>query len=136
LLNLLAILKAPETQQAIREYLMERSWEISATAAALLLTEGDESSIELVQQLLQDGQPRVRLQAALILSLWSREESAIQALEEGYQNSDWELKARILEGLGRIGSTRSIPFLINVLKEPSQTLRLIAAMALIECLTH
>ena len=136
LLNLLAILKTPGTQQAIREYLVERSWEISATAAALLLTEGDESAIELVQQLLQDPQPRVRLQAALILSLWSREENAIQALEEGYENSGWELKGRILEGLGRIGSTRSVPFLINVLKEPYQTLRLIAAMALIECLTH
>ena len=136
LLNLLAILKAPGTQEAIREYLMERSWEISATAAVLLLTEGDESAVEIVKHLLQDQQPRVRLQAALILSLWSREESAIQALEEGYAFNDRELKARILEGLGRIGSMRSIPFLINVLKEPSQTLRLIAAMALIQCLNH
>jgi HEAT repeat protein len=136
LLNLLAILETPGTQEAIRGYLLERSWEISATAAALLLTEGDESAIELVQQLLQDPLPRVRLQAALILSLWSREESAIQVLEEGYANSDWELKAKILEGLGRIGSMRSVPFLINTLKEPSQTLRLIAAMALIQCLNH
>jgi len=136
LLNLLAILKTPDTQQAIRQYLIERSWEISATAAILLLMEGDESAIELVEQLLQDSQPRVRLQAALILSLWSRDENAIQVLEEGYPNSEWELKARILEGIGRIGSTRSIPFLINVLRENSQTLRLIAAMALIQCLNH
>lgn len=136
LLNLLAILKTPNIQQVIRQYLNERSWEISATAAILLLTEGDESAIEIVQNLLQDKQPRIRLQAALILSLWSREESAIQTLEEGYANSDWEMKARILEGIGRIGSMHSIPFLINVLKEPSQTLRLIAAMALIQCLNH
>ena len=136
LLNLLAILKAPEAQQAIRECLSERAWEISATAAALLLTEGDESAIDLVKQLLQDPQPRIRLQAALILSLWSREESAIQILEENYAGSDWELKGRILEGVGRIGSMRSVPFLINVLKEPSQTMRLIAAMALIQCLNH
>jgi HEAT repeat protein len=137
LLNLLAILKTPNTQQAIRQYLSERAWQISATAAILLLTEGDESAIEMVQHLLKDHQPRVRLQAALILSLWSREESAIQTLEEGYpKSSDWEMKARILEGIGRIGSIRSIPFLIQVLKEPSQTLRLIAAMALIQCLNH
>ena len=76
------------------------------------------------------------MQAALILSLWNREESAIQALEEGFALSDCDQKARILEGLGRIGSTRSVPFLINVLKEQSQTLRLIAAMALIQCLNH
>jgi HEAT repeat protein len=98
--------------------------------------EGDESAVEIVQQLLQDSQPRVRLQAALILSLWSRDESAIRTLEEGYLNSNWEQKARILEGIGRIGSIRSIPFLLNVLKEHSQTLRLIAALALIQCLNH
>ena len=136
LLNLLAMLKVPDTESVIRKYLNERSSEISATAAILLLTEGDEAAIELVQQLLQDTQPRVRLQAALILSLWSREESAIQVLEEGYVKSDWEMKGKILEGIGRIGATRSIPFLIEVLKEPSQTLRLIGAMALIQCLNH
>jgi HEAT repeat protein len=136
LLNLLAILNTPGTQQAIRKYLLERSWEISATAAVLLLTEGDESAIDLVQQLLTDEQQRVRLQAALILSLWSREESAIQILQEGYPHCDWELKSKILEGLGRIGSIHSVPFLIKVLQEPSQTLRLISAMALIQCLNH
>ena len=136
LLNLLAILKGSEAQEAIRNYLMDRSWGISATAAALLLTEGDESAIVLVQQLLQDPQPRIRLQAALVLSLWSREESAIQVLEEGYAANDRELKERILESLGRIGSIHSVPFLINALKEPSQTMRLIAAMSLIQCLNH
>lgn len=136
LLNLLAILKAPHAQEAIRQYLNEKTWEISATAAILLLMEGDENAIEIVQQLLQESQLRVRLQAALILSIWSREESAIQVLEDGYLTSEPELKAKILEGIGRIGSIRSIPFLIDVLKEPSQTLRLIAAMALIQCLNH
>lgn len=136
LLNLLAILKAPDAQQAIRDYLSERDWEISATAALLLLTEGNESAVEIVKKILDDPSPRIRLQAALILSLWSRDEGSIQVLEEGYHSSDWELKARILEGLGRIGSMRSVPFLIDVLKEPSQTLRVIAAMALIQCLNH
>lgn len=136
LLNLLAILKSSDAQEAIRDYLSERSWEISAAAAALLLTEGDETAVDIVKQLLQDPQARVRLQAALILSLWSKEESAIQTLEEGYLTSGFDLKSRILESLGRIGSIRSVPFLINVLKEPSQTLRLIAAMALIQCLNH
>lgn len=136
LLNLLAILKISDVHQVIRQYLSERSWEISATAAILLLTEGDESTIDTVQQLLKDPQRRIRLHAALILSLWSREENAIQILEEGYVTSDWELKSRILEGIGRIGSTRSIPFLIQCLNEPSQTLRLIASMALIQCLNH
>lgn len=136
LLNLLAILKEPGAQAAIRDCLMERSWGISATAAALLLTEGDEQAIEIVEQLLNDSQPSIRLQAALVLSVWSHEEKAIQVLEEGFPCSDWELKARILEGLGRIGSMHSIPFLIHTLQASSQTHRLIAAMALIQCLNH
>ncbi len=136
LLNLLAILKEPGTQAAIRECLMERSWGISAAAAALLLTEGDERAIEMVEEVLEDPQPSIRLQAALVLSIWSHEEKAIQILEEGFARSDWESKARILEGLGRIGSSRSIPFLIQTLEAPSQTHRLIAAMALIQCLNH
>ena len=135
-LQLLAVLEVPNIQESLHAYLSERSWEISATAAALLLNEGDEAAGEQVQQLLDDPQPRVRLQAALILSLWSREEKAIRILEEGYVGSHWELKARILEGLGRIGSMNSVPFLLQVLQEPSQTLRLIAAMALIQCLNH
>lgn len=136
LLNLLAIVKLKGIEQAIRQYLSEKSWEISAAASVLLLTEGDEAAIDIVKQLLVDKEPRVRLRAALILSLWSREESAIQILEEGYAPSDRSSKSRILEGIGRIGSCRSIPFLLNVLKDPSQTLRLIAAMALIQCLNH
>lgn len=136
LFHLLAILKTSNIQGAVREYLSQRSWEISATAAVSLLTEGDDSAIEIVKNLLEDPQPRVSLLAALMLSLWSREERAIKVLEEGFVNGDWETKSRILEGIGRIGSTESIPFLINVLKEPSQTLRLIAAMAIIQCLNH
>lgn len=136
MLNLLAILKIPMTQDVIRKYLLARDLEISSSASALLLTNGDESAVKLVEGLLQDPQPRVRIQAALVLSLWSHEETPIKILEEGFLESDWDYKARILEGLGRIGSMRSVPFLMKVLKEPSQTLRLIAAMALIQCLNH
>lgn len=136
LLNLLAILNTPNTQELIRHYLSERSWEISAAAAILLLTEGDDNASKVVQGLLHDDEPRIRLQAALILSLWSREENAIQSLEEGYARCEWEMKGKIVEGIGRIGAIRSIPFLIQVLKEQSQTLRLIGAMALIQCLNH
>lgn len=136
LFNILAVLKEPDTQGAVREFLAERVWGISGAAAALLLTEGDEEAVELVQQLLQDKHPKVRIQAALVLSLWSHEETPIQVLEQGYANGDKETKTKILEGLGRIGSMASIPFLIQTLNEPSQTLRLIAAMALIQCLNH
>ncbi len=136
LLNVLGIVKAQGIDQTLRDYLSEKKWEISASAAILLLTEGDEHAIEKVQEMLGETQLIVRLHAALILSLWSRDEVPLQTLEEGYQKSDWEMKVKILEGMGRIGSSHSIPFLTHALKEPSQTLRLIAAMALIQTLNH
>ncbi len=136
ILNKLAILKSPYAQESIRRFLVERSWGITGSAVTLLLTEGDEFSINLVEGLLNDSQPKVRLQAALVLSLWSREETPIKVLEQSFFEADKEQKCRILEGLGRIGSMKSVPFLIKRMDEPSQTLRLIAAMALIQCLNN
>lgn len=136
LLNVLAMIKFPKAQDAIRRFLLERRWGISGVASALLLMEGDDSAIDLVKALLQDNNQRVRIQAALILSLWGQEEDAIQVLEQSYSHADKEMKARILEGIGRVGAAQSIPFLINILKESSQHLRLMAATVLIECLNH
>jgi HEAT repeat protein len=136
ILNKLALLKSPSAQEAARCFLANRSWGITGTAVGLLLTEGDESSIALVESLLTDEQPKVRLQAALVLSLWSHEETPLKVLEQSFRDGDKEQKSRILEGLGRIGSMKSVPFLIQVMSDPSQTLRLIAAMALIQCLNH
>ena len=136
LFHLLAMIQAPGTQEAIRQFLLERSFEISGIAAVSLLTEGNEESLVVVEQLLKDPQPKVRLHAALILSLWSKEEKMIETLKHEYLNQSWELKAKILEALGRVGSMQSIPFLVQVLKEPSQTLRLIGAVALIQCINH
>lgn len=136
ILNLLAMHKYPKVEETIRQFLLERSWGTAALAATSLLMEGEPQAVEIIQKLLKDAHPTVRLQAALILSLWSREESAIDALEKSYQISSKEDKAKILEGIGRIGSMQSLPFLMAALEEPSQTLRVIAAFALIQCLNR
>jgi hypothetical protein len=136
LLNALAIIDYSGTQEAVKKFLIEAKWGVSALASILLLTEGNEAAVDLVQQLLSDSNPKIRLQAALILSLWSREEKAIKVLENSYSEVDQETKVRILEGIGRIGSMHSIPFLIAKLKESSQNLRIVVALALIQCLNH
>jgi len=135
-LNVLAILKSVNAQEAIKQFLTEKSWGISGTAAILLLADGDELAIELVQNLLNDSHAKVRLQAALVLSLWSQEESAIRILEQSYVTGTQDQKCRILEAIARIGSIKSVPFFLQVLHEPSQTLRLIAALGIIQCLNH
>lgn len=133
-LEVLAILHYPHAQQAIKSFLQEQRWGISGMASALLLTEGDEDAVELVKELLQDSDQNVKVQAALILALWGRGEDSVNFLQEAYTSADRELKGQILEGVGRVGSTFSMPFLVERLQESYQTTRIIAAAALLDCL--
>lgn len=136
LLNLLAIMEDPLAPVAARNFLQKRVWGVSGLAAALLLTEGDEEAIEIVEANLVDPDRKIKVQAAWILALWGRGENAIGVLQESYRDADREMKERILEAIGQIGSENSIPFLADALNEPSQSLRIIAAASLLKCLYH
>ncbi len=136
ILNILAMMKYPDAQQAVRMFLQEKSWGISGVAAALLLVEGDESAVELVEKLLVDPNQKIRVQAALVLALWGNGEKAVNALMEVYEAADRDTKEKILEGLGRIGAASTIPFLVEKMQEPYPSLRIIAAGSLLQCLYH
>lgn len=136
LLNALAIVGDDFAEQAIKAFLSERGWGISSAASALLLTEGDETAITLVEELLDAENRTISTQAALILALWGRGEASIQKLEAAYEGASRELKERILEGVGRVGLANSLPFLVDKLSEPYPTLRIIAAAALLQCLNN
>jgi len=136
ILNILSIMKYKHAEDGIRQFLKKTTWGISAMASLLILSEGDESSIELVQNLLKDPDEKIRVQAALILSLWNSGDDAIYILQDSYKTADREMKERILEGVGRIGSLSSISFLVECLGEPFQSLRVIAASSLLQILYH
>ena len=136
ILNLLAIMKFPHAQQAIKSFLQQKTWGITAMAAATLLTEGDEAALELVQNLMNDPDMQVRIQAALILALWGGGDIALNTLSKAYSQVDREMKERILEGIVKISSPKSIPFLLDRLQEPNQSLRVMAAAGIILCLYH
>lgn len=136
ILEILSVLQYPHAQLAIRSFLKESNWGVTGLASALLLTEGDDQAVDHVQALLNDKDPKVRVQAALILALWGNGEESVGLLEAAYPTADRELKERILEGIGRVGSASSLTFLADRLQEPYQTLRIIAAAALLECLYH
>lgn len=134
ILNILTFMKHPQAQTAVRNFLAEKNWGITGMAAALLLTEGDDTAVEVVENLLNDPEPKIRIQAALILSMWGHDEGAIAVLQNGYAAADRETKEKILEGLGRVAAASSIPFLVDKLNEQSQSLRIIAAASLLLCL--
>lgn len=136
LIQTLAFLKDARAQEAIRAFLKERAVGITGIVTALSLTEGDEETIDLVRPLLEDSDPQVRLQAALILAVWGQEESVISHLQRMYGPGSRDIKEKILEGVGHIGSKQSLPFLMDRLNESHQHLRMIAASSVIRCLNH
>lgn len=136
ILNTLAVMNSPHAQEAIKHFLKEKTWGISGMASVLLLSEGDETALKIVENLIDDPDPQISIQSALVLAMWGKGEKAISILQNAYSGSSRDLKEKILEGLGRIGAETSIPFLIEQLEEPFQTLRIIAASALLMCLYH
>lgn len=136
LLSLLCMLNYPQALDAVKGFLQMHTWGTTGIAATTLVREGDEQAMEVVRKLLKDSDENVRIQAALILTLLGNDLEAVRALEEAYPCVDRELKIRILEALARVGDPSTIPFLVNILHEPFQVLRVIAASALIQCLAH
>lgn len=134
ILNLLAILESPTALEAIKTFLKERKWGVTGLAAETLLGEGDETAIEIVRELLQDADPQIRLESALVLASWGRDDAATNTLLEVYPGADRQLQLKILESLGRIGDKKAIPFLMERFKEPSLILRIAAASVLIQTL--
>ena len=136
ILNLLVIVEYPLSQTAMKNFLKERQWHISGMAALILLEEGDTLASQAVEQLLDDEDSTVRLNAALLLALWGKEQRVIPFLEEAYPSGNRWQKIQILDAIGTIGSQGSKKFLLSALSEPSQMLRLVSASALIRCLRN
>ncbi|OJU81601.1 MAG: hypothetical protein BGO10_08310 [Chlamydia sp. 32-24] len=136
ILNILAIFKHPLAQEGMKKFLEEKSWGVSGLASALLLTEGDDNMIDLLKQFLNHENFQVQIQVALILAQWGKEEIALKTLQNSYYKVDKNTKERILEGILQVASPKSIPFLIQQLNDPHPTLRVIAAVALLNCLNH
>ena len=136
LLNILCILHHPKAQEAVKGYVKNESWGITGAAVAVLMEEGDEDAMTVIRSLLKDEDPQVRVQAAFILAMMGSDPEAIQVLQEAYPKVTREIKIQILEAIGHVGSLESVPFLVDILSEPFQLLRVVAASALIQCLYH
>jgi HEAT repeat protein len=136
LLNILCIIQHPKAQEAVKGYVKNESWGITGAAVAVLLEEGDEGAMTVIRGLLKDEDPQIRVQAAFILAMMGSDPEAVKILQEAYPKMPRETKIQILEAIGHVGNLDSIPFLIDILSEPFQLLRVVAASAMIQCLYH
>ena len=136
ILSVLSIVRFPKAQDAVKSFLQNQTWGVTGAAAATLLQEGDDDDLTAVRGLLNDADEKIRVQAALILAMVGGDPAAVKVLQEAYPHVDREMKVHILEALAHVGDAQSIPFLTEILKEPFQILRVVAASALIQCLYH
>lgn len=136
LIQILAFMNDPRAQEALKTFIKEKTFGITGLASALLLTEGDDEAVDIVKELLKEQDPQIRLQAAVILALWGRDVAAVEELQNSYLHVDREMQEKILESLGKIGDSQSIPFLTDRLGDPHQHIRIIAASSLLQCLDH
>lgn len=132
ILSMLAILEDPRAQEAIKSFLKRKTWGITGLAAITLLQEGDEESLNLLRTLLKDKDKYVRIQAALALAIIGKDKCAFPVLEEAYFSADHELKLNILGAIAHISNKEAFPFLLKVLEEPFQILKVAAASAIIQ----
>lgn len=135
-LNVLAMMKSPEALDALRRFLQERNWGISGVASLLLLSEGNEDAVEVVANLLEDPDDKVRMQAALAMGVLGADSRAVNVLQASYEKGDRATKEKVIEALGKIGRMETVPFLVEKLSEQHQNLRIFVAAALLQCLNH
>ncbi|MBP9841465.1 MAG: HEAT repeat domain-containing protein [Simkaniaceae bacterium] len=137
LINILAMFRYPQAQELMVEFLKMDVNGITFAAAMMLLEEGEGDLVEILVPLLQHEDAKVRVQAALVLALVGEDRGgALEVLHRAYYDVDRTTKINIIAALGHIGKRESIPFLKEVLKEPFQVLRVVAASSLIQCLYH
>ncbi len=134
LLSVLSMLRYPHALDTVRSFLKTGKWGVISSAAGTLMQEGEEEELEAVHALLSDPEEAVRIEAALMLALWGKDPAGIDVLIAAYSDASRERKMQILEALGRSGDRKAIPFLLEILGEPFQVLRIVAASALIQCL--
>ena len=134
LISLLAMRQDERATNLIKSFLKSRRWGISAIAASLLMQEGNQEAMERIKQLLEDDDINVKIQAALVLSLYGKDNSAMPVLQKTYFQAEHERKMQILQAMGFIAEENDYQFFVDVLDEPFQLLRVIDASSFIQSL--
>lgn len=124
-----------DIKESIRIFLKERTWGISGQAACLMMQEGILIFDEL-RDCLKDPNREIGLQAAFLLALNAQDEEALQVLKLAFPTSSRQMKEFIIYAMGTIGAKSMLPFLVEVLNEPFESLRVSAARAILLSLYH
>ncbi len=133
MISLLALLGDCRAEQYIHSLLAKNSL-LTKEALFFLWKEKPFFSSELINLLLKEGKEEQRLQKALVLAIFAKEERALQELEKAYFSASYEQKIQILEAMFQIGRVENASFFKKVLQEPFLTLRILGASAFLQAI--
>ncbi len=131
IISLLACLEEIKVEEYIQTLLKKNSF-LTKEALFFLWKEKPIFSSELVELILQEEDTETRMQKAIVLALFAKEERAQQELEKIYFSANYEQKIQILEAMFQVGRTKNLPFFKKVLEEPFLTLRVLGASAFLQ----
>lgn len=132
LYSILATCDTLSIHEPLKAFLKDRTWGISGQSACLMMQEGLMCFDEL-SQLLQSS-PEISLQAAFILAYYAQDDDALKVLINAFNSSPRQMKEYILYAVATIGTKSALPFLVQVLNEPFESLRVSAARGILICL--
>lgn len=136
LLQQLAAKNSSKAITALKSFLKEKRLGKATLASFVLLQEGDEETAAMVQQLLHHEDEEICLQAALLLGRLFSDPEALAVLKNHYETADLETRLMIIEALGRIGDKESLPFLQKQLTDPSLSVQMLSAWAIITIINY
>ncbi|MCH9634028.1 MAG: hypothetical protein S4CHLAM7_07650 [Chlamydiae bacterium] len=136
ILNILAILEDPRAKEAMAVFLDNHHSDITTLSLRSVLKLEDKQAFELMRDFLTHQDKHKRVEAAIVLAMFKRDKEALTVLQETFVDVNRDLKQIILMAIGEIASKDSIPFLMDIVYEPSQSLRVNAAAALVQCLRN
>lgn len=132
LYSILATCNTLSIHEPLKAFLKDRTWGISGQSACLMMQEGLICFDEL-RQLLQSS-PEIALQAAFILAYYAQDDDALKVLIHAFSSSPRQMKEYILYAIATIGTKSALPFFVQVLNEPFESLRVSAARGILICL--
>jgi hypothetical protein len=136
LLQLWASKDPKEAKKYLELFLSQLSLKNMHLAMELSLTEQLYNHDDLLKEMLDSENEKVKLEAAILLAHLRRDKEVIRLLHQSYEQVDYKRKFRILEALFAVAEKESWDFLESTLKEPYGQLSYIAAAGLLKSLSR
>jgi hypothetical protein len=124
----------PVSKEEVEQMLNDRAWGVSAATSLFVFQEFATSLNEVLTPLLSHETESIRIQAALLLTIISRSNTAATILAEQYARASREGKEALIVGFSCLPISQTKTFLIPLLFDASPAIRTRASGALIASL--